>query len=73
MLITVNIQLLEGDEFAQTPSEVAETVFSALGGDEGKDSCQATITQPAPPPGMIGTLPAPPSMEEPAPVEVPEE
>ena len=63
MNIIVTVQLAEGDVINDTPAEIANGVFSALGGDEMKDFCQVTIVQPPPPPGLVGT-PSPSSEVE---------
>jgi hypothetical protein len=66
MNISVNVQLLEGDEpVKEDTTELAESILVLFGGDKGKDFCQVTITQPMPAPGIAGTLAAPPPPPEP--------
>jgi hypothetical protein len=64
MNITVNVQLLEGDVMEADSTEIAHSVLQAVGGDASKDFCQVTITNPAPPPVTVGTLPPPPPLPE---------
>ena len=67
MQVTVNISIVEEDEFSLTLSEAADAVLKALGGDEAKDLCRvsvmgnAAIGPQANPVMMPGMAPPPPA------------
>jgi uncharacterized protein (UPF0276 family) len=47
MQIYVSLNLAADDEFTMTSQEVADTVFTALGGDPMKDTCTVQAMIPA--------------------------
>jgi hypothetical protein len=60
MQVTVNITIVEEDEFTLSLSEAADAVLKALGGDEAKDLCRVSVMGsaaigPEPVPTMMGT------------------
>jgi hypothetical protein len=59
MLITVTVQLGDGEAFPHTADEAASLVLNALGGDDTKDHCSFSILS-FPVSGTAGTLPGNP-------------